>query len=79
MICYLLSFCSVLSEYESQCHSPSHNMQLLSLAPPHMYVSGQDSAEDTPTCFMDQDYTNFDTHNTQTGYNYLDPNFYPAN
>ncbi len=50
-------------------------MQLLSLAPPHTYAG---DAEDTPTCFMDKDYTNFEVHNTQTGYNYLDPNFYPA-
>lgn len=52
-------------------------MQLLSLAPPHTFL-GQDDTEDTPTCFVDKDYTNFGMQHSQTGYNYLDPNFYPA-
>lgn len=70
---------SIASDYENQCHSPSHSMQLLSLAAPHTYIGSSRQHSATPTCFVDQDYTNFDTHGTQTGYNYLDPNFYPAN
>ena len=66
-----------ISDYRSECHSPSHSLQLLSLAPPHTFV-GQHDGEDTPSCFIDQDYVNFTTQGSETGYNYLDPNFYPA-
>lgn len=71
---------SINSNYESKCHSPSHNMQLLSLPPPHTFFGPQESEEcgdATSSSFIDKDYTNF-SQNSQTGYNYLDPNFYPA-
>ena len=37
-------------------------------------VSGSDAA----ALLVDKDYASFETQLTQTSYNYLDPNFFPA-
>ncbi len=66
----------VYSDYRSSCHSPSHNMQLLSLAPSDAFLTGIDGG--VASTYHDKDYVGFSTQHSQTGYNYLDPNFYPA-
>ena len=85
-------FSICLSDYLSHAHSPSHDLQPLTVAATTPAESapattgsggvagqlGGVSCSSSAVPLVDKDYASFETHATQTSYNYLDPNFFPA-
>jgi len=59
-----------LSDFRSTHHLPSHDLAMLSVTPDHVTESANQIT------LLDKDYAGF---KTSTGFNYLDPNFHPAN